>query len=241
MLPAPLMLAIKHVFSQGLRDGCLLAGGTALSGFYAGHRRSDDMDLFTATPAAQQAAMLAIKSLERIGAKVDVRMRTAQFFQCICALQGHPFSATSVLDVNLFRVADTKVLKGGVRVVTLEALLKMKAATLVSRASEKDLFDLLWMMDHFETTDISGLIKSGNEIDGGLDAESVLLSLSGAIFREDACGFALDGSSPRQVFERIGDFRKLLIKEISGFLRAQPLTPLGELVKSVRRIEKKLG
>lgn len=47
-LPAPLWRGLSHVFAQGLSD-TMLVGGTALAGFYAGHRRSDDLDLFVGT------------------------------------------------------------------------------------------------------------------------------------------------------------------------------------------------
>ena len=46
VLPPPLYRALTHVFAQGI-DGAMLVGGTALAGYYAGHRRSDDLDLFT--------------------------------------------------------------------------------------------------------------------------------------------------------------------------------------------------
>ena len=59
VLPAPLLRALQHVFAQGL-SGCMLVGGTALAGFYAGHRRSDDLDLFTETGEDQSAAVLAV-------------------------------------------------------------------------------------------------------------------------------------------------------------------------------------
>ena len=60
MLPFPLLQALRHVFAQGLND-CVLVGGTALAGFYAGHRRSDDLDLFTGSATAFTQAVLAVR------------------------------------------------------------------------------------------------------------------------------------------------------------------------------------
>ncbi len=67
VLPAPLHRALRHVFAQGL-SGSMLVGGTALAGYYAGHRRSDDLDLFTKDDLSQAAAVLAVKSLRNTGA-----------------------------------------------------------------------------------------------------------------------------------------------------------------------------
>ena len=55
VLPGPLYQALTHVFGQGV-SGCMLVGGTALAGYYAGHRRSDDLDLFTEDAFSQRAA-----------------------------------------------------------------------------------------------------------------------------------------------------------------------------------------
>ena len=46
ILPPPLYRALTHLSAQDL-NGVMLVGGTALAGYYAGHRRSDDLDLFT--------------------------------------------------------------------------------------------------------------------------------------------------------------------------------------------------
>jgi hypothetical protein len=61
-LPAPLRSAIEAVFAGGL-ENVALVGGTALSGYYAGHRRSDDMDLFTKDSIAQELAVRRVKEL----------------------------------------------------------------------------------------------------------------------------------------------------------------------------------
>ena len=45
-------------------------------------------------------------------------------------------------------------------VATAETLLKMKAATLVSRASEKDLYDLAWFFEQDEQLDVARLDRT---------------------------------------------------------------------------------
>ena len=53
----------------------MLVGGTALAGYYAGHRRSDDLDLFVRDEAACRAAVLAVKSLVTLGAGIGALVR----------------------------------------------------------------------------------------------------------------------------------------------------------------------
>ena len=66
-LAAPLRAALEHIFKQGI-SGSMLVGGTALAGYYAAHRRSDDIDIFTEGPHGQEAAVLAVESLAGKGA-----------------------------------------------------------------------------------------------------------------------------------------------------------------------------
>ena len=179
-------IALTHVFSHGL-SGCMLVGGTALAGYYAAHRRSDDLDLFTEDDLSQKAAVLAVKSLRDIGATgatLGDQRTTAHFYHATCHLDGHDFTAQVVLDANLFEIGSGAIADDGVFVADLKTLLKMKAATLVSRASEKDLYDLLWLFDQESELDLATLMALGMEVDGGRNAEGLLTNLVGTRLRE---------------------------------------------------------
>ncbi len=115
----------------------MLVGGTALAGYYAGHRRSDDLDIFTGSPRAQEAAVLAVRSLAELGCAVTHQGTSARFSHATCRLAGHDFTTQVVLDSHLFAVGSAIVADDGVAVADLETLLKMKAATLVSRAAKR--------------------------------------------------------------------------------------------------------
>lgn len=224
------------MFAQGLK-GCVLAGGTALAGFYAGHRRSEDLDLFTASESDQRAAVLAVKSLAKTGVTLSPLLETNQYFEVAASAGKYRFKTTVVLDANLFRVAHPIELEGGTRVIDLESLLKMKAATLVSRCSEKDLFDLIWLLGNYPDLSFSDLIEFGNQIDAGVDAESVLGSVEGSTLRKDACTFSLDDSvSPLKIYQQILEFREELIKGLVQYLKKQPVPPIGVLVRKLRAL-----
>src|SRR5262245_41974283 len=114
-LPPPLYRALTHVFAQRIK-GCMLVGGTALAGYYAGHRRSDDLDVFAADESSWQATVLAVKSLRRLGAAIEERQSSAQFYSATCELDGHPFTVQVVLDSNLFSAGGSQRAADGVLV-----------------------------------------------------------------------------------------------------------------------------
>lgn len=237
-LPSPLLQSLRHVFLQRL-NGCVLAGGTALSGFYAGHRKSDDLDLFTENESAHRSAVLAVKSLTSIGVELKIQNESSQYFDGTGKLEDHLFKVTVVLDSNLFRVGSFVKLPGDIQVVDLETLFKMKAATLVSRCSEKDLYDLIWLFQYFKHRSIADLIRFGSEVDAGLQAESILISVSGSILRKEACDFSLDPSqTPQKIFDEIQSFKKSILKGLDAHLEAEPTPLLGELIRKLEKFRK---
>ncbi len=233
VLPQPLYVALCHVFGQGLADS-MLVGGTALSGYYAGHRRSDDLDIFVRDDSAHRAAVLAVESLTSLGATVRVRQRTPQFFDATCALSSHVFTAQVVIDARLFSVGRAARAADGVSVATLPTLFAQKAATLLSRCSEKDLYDLAWLFGRSPETPLAALVTKGAEIDAGMTAESVLLSLTGAPLRASACDFSLT-HPPEVVFATITELRQALAQQLDRLARRQAVGPVGELVHLLRR------
>jgi len=233
VLPAPLYRALQHVFAQGVAD-IMLVGGTALAGYYAGHRRSDDLDLFVRDTSAFQAAVHATESLTTLGCGLEPRQRTAQFYDATCALSGHAFTAQVVMDARLFEVGRACRASDGVIVAELLTLLKQKAATLVSRCSEKDLYDLQWLFRHFPALQVESLLALGTEIDAGMTAESVLLSLTGTTLRKSACDFAQNETADA-VFRDVSDLQKTLAQRFDKLARKQAVGPVGELVRSLKR------
>ena len=232
VLPAPLHRALVHVFAQEVAD-CMLVGGTALAGYYAGHRSSDDLDLFVRNAPAHQATVLAVRSLATLGARFDARQHTPQFFDSTCMLDSHAFTIQVVLDEGVFGVGHATRASDGVHVAGLETLLRQKAATLVSRCSEKDLYDLLWLFGRFPALAPERLLELGASIDPGMTTESVLLSLTGATLRESACGFS-PTQSAREVFHDVVQLRETLATAFDQLARRQPVGPMGELIRRLK-------
>ena len=211
----------------------MLVGGTALAGYYAAHRRSDDLDLFTEDPLAQRAAILSVQSLRQLGSSFADERSSAHLYHATCRLDGHDFTAQVVLDSNLFAIGSSLEADDGVVVATPETLLKMKAATLVSRASEKDLYDLAWFFGEDEQLDIANLIALGLEVDGGMNGEAVLTSLVGAEMHESACDFSLSQSA-KEVLTEVARVKKSLIQCVKNHLREQPAPPIARLIRMLK-------
>ena len=231
VLPPSLHAAVTHVFSHGV-EGAMLAGGTALAGYYAGHRRSDDLDVFAGSALAYRAAVLSVKSLREIGCSLADERSSARFYHATCRLRGHGFTVQVVLDSNLFAVGVGIKADDGVVVADLDTLLKMKAATLVSRASEKDLFDLSWFFAQAGQLDVPTLIALGQQIDGGVNAEAVLVNLVGTPMRESACGFSVT-KNPAEVFAEVARVRKGLIQGVERHLRSGTAPPIARLLRKL--------
>ncbi len=234
-LPKGLIKSIEYVFSQGI-DGCTLVGGTALAGFYFGHRQSDDMDIFTKDQAAQKAAILATKSLQSIGASLSQERSSAQYYHSLISYLDHQFTVDIVLDSNLFEVTSSEIVRPNISVLSLEGLLKTKIATLVSRCGEKDLYDLLWLFEKFPDVDYRKMIQLGAQIDSGVTGEGILISVGSAKPVLDHCGFSqAQGVSNTKVYKRISAFRKSLLKGLSEYLhKGETPVPLATIVKNIR-------
>ena len=215
----------------------MLVGGTALSGFYARHRRSDDIDLFVRDDLSFQRALRASIRLPEIGAELTEAQRTSDYYHVLCGLEDHSFTLDVVVDENLFRIGNYHTAGERIVVADLPTLFKMKAATLLSRCGEKDLYDLIWLFRQFEEVELSDLISMGAEIDAGMDAEALLFSIASAPLSEEACDFSLDpGIGEREIYGQIIEFQQLLIRNLKSYLRDLPTPPIKELVDRLKRL-----
>lgn len=218
-------------------------GGTALAGYYAEHRRSDDLDLFALDSQAHRGAILAVKSLTKLGAVLSNERSSPYYYHTDAQLKQHRFTADVVLDENLHRIGKAIQTKENVWVADLPTLFATKAACLVSRCSEKDLFDLDWMLSQIKNFSIADLIEAGVQIDGGLNVETLLISLKGAPLRKEACQFLLPQSklTQEQAFGKIKDLQQKLIDLLLAYEKKLPLSQetnaLSQSLKDQRKLK----
>ena len=236
-LPGPLRRAIQATFVGGLPD-CALVGGTALAGFYACHRESDDMDLFTGNQKSQSIAVAAVKSLTTIGAVFSEELTTPSYYHALVVLDHHRFTVDVVLDTNLHRIGEFVTTSSGITVANLETLLKMKIATLVSRCSAKGFYDLVWLTENYRFPDFIEWLQLGQMIDGGATAEAMLIAIIGADLRESACGFAVKfGISAAEVLKRITEFKVEIESRLVKHLESTPAdASIAPLIRRLRKL-----
>lgn len=225
-LPEGLRSALHFIFERA-GDNVWFVGGSALAGYYAEHRRSDDLDLFSRDAHAQLQCVRAVQSLRERGASLSRESTTPHFFRADVQFLQHTFTIAVVLDENLHRVGAAVRTEDGVMVADIKTLLMMKLACLVSRCSEKDLFDLHWIFEQSSMPKVQDIITLGSHIDGGVNTESVLMSLAGASLKKDACHFLLPHSSlsVEHVFRRVKGLQKKLLRMFLDYQKQAPLSP----------------
>jgi len=217
----------------------VLVGGTALSGFYTAHRRSDDIDLFTQDESSQKATVYIVKNLKNISVEFHNETTSAYYYHANCSLNDHRFTIDVVMDKNLFQVGDFHLVNQNFKVASLETLLRMKSAALVSRASEKNLSDLIKLFAIFINLSISRFIELGASIDAGVNSESMLASLAGTTLRKESCDFSISPNINKDdVYKEIKSFSKRFIVLLQNHLKNQEAPPLKDIIKLAKKILK---
>ena len=122
------------------------------------------------------------------------------------------------------------------KIASLTTLLRMKSAALVSRSSEKDLYDLIQLFNIFSDLNIATFIALGQSIDSGVNAESMLASIGGTTLRQEACDFSLEKKITKEIIcKKIKTFQNQMVILLQTFLKKQKAPPLGELMRYARK------
>lgn len=239
--PESLRQTLKTIFGE-VKTGLWLVGGTALAGYYAEHRRSDDLDLFAQNEILFKSACFSTKTLLKKGAILQNVTHTANYYHAIVNFLNHQFTLDIVLDENIHHIGKAHQMNDGVWVADLNTLFAMKIATLVSRASEKDLFDLCWLFEKMGGIKIQDLIDTGKQIDQGMTVESLLISLQGSVLRKEACQFLPKSSSltVNDVYDAIINLKKQLIQNLLDYEKKGPGSEGVISLKEAVRVARKL-
>lgn len=239
-IPVAFGEALRFIF-QTAAGGVWFVGGSALSGYYAEHRISDDIDLFTAGHAEQESAVRAVKALTSAEAILTRESSTPLFYRADVKFKNHSFTASVVLDENVHRVGHALQTQDSVWVADFQTLLSMKLACLVSRCSEKDLFDLDWMFDKAGFPSAEEIISMGQRMDSGLNLETLIVSIAGTALRKEACQFLLPTSelTVDSAYQKIVKLQKVLLKMFLDYEKTAPLSAEAKaLLKSIKDIKK---
>jgi Nucleotidyl transferase AbiEii toxin, Type IV TA system len=121
-----------------------VTGGGVLAGYVLGHRTTDDLDLFTADPAAMVDADRLVRALaDAVRAEIEVVHTAPDFRRYLLTAQDDSVR----LDVVLDRAPQLypKVDRGGVITDSTEEIFVNKICALVGRSEARDLIDLMFL------------------------------------------------------------------------------------------------
>jgi hypothetical protein len=125
--------------------GFFLTGGAALAGYYLGHRSTNDLDLFTLDDEAFERGRFVLADVAReLEAGVEARHHAPGFERWVVR-GGDDSVVIDVVRERAPQVYGEKVVREGVRLDPVEEILANKLTTLLSRAEERDLVDVLFL------------------------------------------------------------------------------------------------
>lgn len=234
--PPALRVTLEHIFGD-ISAGLWLVGGTALAGYYAEHRRSDDLDLFAMDEFSHQATIRSLHTLKKKGAQFSSERQTPNYYRAEVQFMNHRFTCDIVLDEFLHKNGTAHRVSSGIWVASLKSILAMKFSCLISRCSEKDLFDLDWIIAHCSPIPISQLVELGAIFDGGLTVETLLISLHGSKLRQEACNFLLPNATAtaEETYRKIINLQKQLVRDLLSYEKTLQYPPEVEsLAKAVK-------
>lgn len=120
-----------------------LTRGAALAGFHLRHRQTNDLDLFTPDDSAfERARHVLAEVATAVGATVQIRQDAPGFTRAVLTTPTEAVVVDFVRERGYQSHPDKPVVDG-VRVDPMDEILANKLTTLVGRAEERDLVDVL--------------------------------------------------------------------------------------------------
>lgn len=160
-------LVLKSFFSLPVSAPFFLTGGTALAGFYFGHRTSVDLDLFT----LQSLNMASLRNcFNKIADSLGGSYRIQTEAETI--LTGWIETKEDKLKVDLVRDVPTHFGEMQtfemIRIDSLENIGSNKITAIYGRTEAKDYIDLYWILENYRETDFDKLLEMAKRKDLGI-------------------------------------------------------------------------
>ena len=143
-----------------------LAGGTALAGFYLGHRLSFDLDLFTGEEKLVRPLATHFElALREAGFKVTVPRRFTTFIQFVVQRDGDSHKVDLAFD-SPFRLAEPERTELGVFVESYQDLMADKTLAYYGRSEPRDAIDVYFLLQRHSW---DALMQAAGKKDTGFD------------------------------------------------------------------------
>lgn len=164
--------------------GFFLTGGSALAGFYLGHRHSEDLDLFAPPPADLDVGQRALDEAARsLKATVEVQVRYPDFRRSIVRRN----EESTLVDLVLDRAPQVQVEKprfGNIAVDSAREITANKLCALVGRCEVRDLVDLRALLEF--GIELRQALEDAASKDAGVNAAVLAWLLSEVSIGADA-------------------------------------------------------
>ena len=168
-----------------------LTGGGALAGFHLGHRRTEDLDLFSSEPILDDGDRVLAEAARELGASIE-RLQTSKSFRRRLLRRGVEALVVDLAHDEAPHEASAEVVLDGIRMDSPREILANKLCALLSRSELRDLVDV-------RALELTGLrvedaLAAAHAKDGGLTPAQLGWVLSQWRIGDDAR--VPDGSSP---------------------------------------------
>jgi len=135
--------ALRAFFER--ERGFFVTGGAALAGFHLGHRRTDDLDLFTTDDSAFERGRHVLADVAAsLGGTLEIRQDTPRFVRTVLT-RGSDAVVVDLVRDQVQQLHAQKPEHDGIAVDPADEILANKLAALVGRAEERDLVDVLFL------------------------------------------------------------------------------------------------
>jgi predicted nucleotidyltransferase component of viral defense system len=186
-------------------DRFFLTGGAALAGFHLGHRRTQDLDLFTTENRIEQGVAALSATARDLGASVEAVQTSPDFRRYLLRRGEEALIVDLVLDSAPQLYTEKQVING-IRVDPPEEILANKLCTLLSRSEIRDLVDVRALEQ--AGYPMERYFESATRKDGGLTPGQLAWVLSEVRIGDDA--LPPGGVSAAELNEYLLDLRSRL-------------------------------
>jgi predicted nucleotidyltransferase component of viral defense system len=207
-LLTPLQIDLLERF-QAASESFFLTGGGALGEYYLGHRRSQDMDLFTADARAFQESDRILRAVvDELGASVRT-LRSGPGFRRYIVERDDDQLVLDVVHDAVPQIDGQKNAFGSILVDTLGEIAVNKICSLLSRTETKDLVDLFFI--DREGLDPLDLLEQAKAKDSGLTPASLAYTISQVPIRPLPEGMVAELTG-----DELSDFRNRLVERLTA-------------------------
>ncbi len=182
-----------------------LTGGGALAGFHLGHRRTEDLDLFSAEPVLDDGDRALEGASRELGAQVE-RLQTSPTFRRRLVRRGQEAVVVDLVQDLAPHAPEAEVVVDGIRMDSPGEILANKLCALLSRSELRDLVDVRALEQ--AGLRVEEALAAAHAKDGGFTPSQLAWVLSGWRIGDDAR--VPDGTSPAVLRAWLGHLRERL-------------------------------